>query len=90
MRQIDLSKNAKNYLTKIPLKHAKQILSKIQSLAEDEKSVSFELMVGYFPYHRLKSGEYRVIFKFTDETITIETIGKRNDDDVYKEFKRGF
>jgi mRNA interferase RelE/StbE len=45
---------------------------------------------GYPGFYRVDSGEYRIIYRFTPEEDLVEIIlvGKRNDDEVYEQFKR--
>jgi len=33
-------------------------------------------------------GEYRVVYWYDDETLSIDVVGRRNDGDVYKKAKR--
>jgi mRNA interferase RelE/StbE len=37
---------------------------------------------------RKDSGEYRVVYRYDDTTVYIMLIGKRNDDEVYKQLER--
>ena len=34
-------------------------------------------------YRRVDQGEYRIVYFFDEDTVTIVVVGKRNDDDVY-------
>jgi mRNA interferase RelE/StbE len=36
----------------------------------------------------MKSGEYRIVYYFEKDTIFVALIGKRNDDDIYKQLQR--
>jgi len=86
MLRILLSKRAKDFLKSISKKHAKQITDKIEKLANDINSVPTIKIKGANKLHRAKSGEYRIIFKIENNTLILEvvSIGKRNDDEVYK------
>jgi mRNA interferase RelE/StbE len=33
-------------------------------------------------------GEYRVIYRISGDTVEVLLVGKRNDDEVYKDWKR--
>ncbi len=44
-------------------------------------------LIGY-PYQRIDSGEYRIVYRFDAENIYVILIGKRNDDEVYRKLKR--
>lgn len=50
-----LSKQAKTFLETIPLKHAKQIVGKIDQLATDPSSILSKQLEGFPQYRRIKS-----------------------------------
>jgi mRNA interferase RelE/StbE len=75
-------------LSKIPAKHARQIAERIASLRTNTDSVLSEDLKGFAPFRRFKSGEYRVVFFIENETLHIPVIGKRNDDEIYKQIAR--
>ncbi len=89
MLKYQLTKQALAFLKKIPAKHAKQIISKIEKLAEDHEAVPSIQLEGFPHLRRAKSGEYRFIFQFKDGLITVLVlkIGKRNDGEVYKDLE---
>lgn len=39
-------------------------------------------------YVRADVGEYRIVFRYDNETVVVFVIGKRNDGDVYKKLDR--
>lgn len=88
MLKIQIHKNAAAFLDKIPAKHARQIAERIADMRSKPDSMLSEDLKGFPPFRRLKSGEYRVIFFIEDETLHIPVIGKRNDDDIYKQITR--
>jgi mRNA interferase RelE/StbE len=83
-----LSKQAAEFLRGLPSKPARQIAEKLKALAEDSNVLPSELLRGYAPMRRLKSGEYRIIFVVDADVVHIRLIGKRNDDEVYKALGR--
>ncbi|MGL5447187.1 MAG: type II toxin-antitoxin system RelE family toxin [Rhabdaerophilum sp.] len=88
MPRLVLSKQAAAFLQALPAKPARQIAEKIAALAANPDSVPSELLKGYAPMRRLKSGEFRIIFVVEDDCVQIRLIGKRNDDEVYKALGR--
>lgn len=82
----------KKYIKTLPLKHKKQIAIKTLLLEKDPNPNDSLGLIGHSPYKRVDCGEYRIIYKIMekDKTVIIEIIGKRNDGQVYKEFKRLF
>ena len=37
---------------------------------------------------RVDSGEYRIVYTVTEDTLRVVLIGKRNDDEVYRRLER--
>ena len=87
MLKINLSKDSEKFLKKLPPKHGKQIAQKITALRENPKPNDSKLLKNS-SYLRADIGEYRIIYSVEDNTLKIFLIGKRNDDEVYKRFKR--
>jgi mRNA interferase RelE/StbE len=81
-----LTKDALDFLRKIPAKHAKQIMGKIEKMAADPASVPSVQLEGYPKLKRAKSGEYRFIFRIENNELLLLVlrVGKRNDGEVYK------
>ncbi len=90
MLKIDFLKQADRFLKKLPGKHRKQIVQKILSLAVDPVPNDSKTLKEFIRYRRADIGEYRIIYRFSDELLTIVIIGKRNDDEIYRKFKRLF
>jgi mRNA interferase RelE/StbE len=90
MLKIQLSKKAKDFLKSLPLKHSKQILEKIDKLAQNQEAVPSIQLEGFTNFRRAKSGEYRFIYCIEQDILVLQIIliGKRNDDTVYKNFVR--
>lgn len=86
MYTIILAKGVEEFLDNIPLKHAKQIVKKIDLLAQNPQLVQSVQLSGYPHLKRIKSGEYRIIYQVIDNVIEIHIlrVGKRNDGEVYK------
>lgn len=90
MLKIKLSKHAQSFLRNLPVKHAKQILAKIDKLSADPASLPSKPLTGFPHYRRAKSGEYRIIYRIDEGVLLllVVLIGKRNDSDVYRDFER--
>lgn len=86
MLTIVLSAEASIFLERIPKKHTKQIIAKIELLAENPTSVPSRQLAGYPMLRRIKSGEYRIIYTIVNEVLEVYIlrIGKRNDGEVYR------
>lgn len=88
MLKIDISKTCAKDIKKFPAKIQKQLALKILELSKDPNSQDVSLLKGHSPYRRATSGEYRIIFYVNQETLLVDFIGKRNDDEIYKKLKR--
>jgi mRNA interferase RelE/StbE len=90
MAKLDGLKTVLDFLKGLQPKIAAQITKKVLALnIEPLPSDSHELS-GYPGYYRVDSGEYRIIYRFNanDDLVEVILIGKRNDDEVYKQLKR--
>ena len=87
MRKFDIDRDATKFLQDLDAKQYKQVASKMFSLMVDATPADYRQLVG-FPYQRVDSGEYRIVYRFDAETVYIILIGKRNDDEVYRRLKR--
>jgi mRNA interferase RelE/StbE len=67
-----------------------QIAKKVLALNIDARPQDSKDLKGYPGYYRVDSGEYRIIYCFIpeDDLVRIILVGKRNDDEVYEQFKR--
>ena len=89
MLRTRLSKSASRFIaTRVP-KHQRQIQVKIRELSSDPMPPDTKAVKGsQEPCSRVDVGEYRIIYRVTDDVLEILLVGKRNDDEVYREFGR--
>src|SRR5215207_8436542 len=74
-----------NQLLALPLPVVRQVIEKVQLLAEDPHphgSVKKKLHGGQGNCYRLRSGDYRVLYTYGDGWVTL--LGVDNRKDVYK------
>jgi mRNA interferase RelE/StbE len=90
MLNISLSKKAIKWLKDLPIKQAIQVKFKLQSMILDPFPSDAKKLKNTEDYWRADIGEYRIIYKVDvpTETLYVPLIGKRNDEEVYKKFKR--
>ena len=89
MLNIAFTKRTLKFLSDLPAKHHKQVTTRIFELCSNPFDNSdVKALAGYKDFYRATSGEYRIVFSVTDTVLSIETIGPRNDDAVYKELSR--
>ena len=87
--QLDIYPDAVGFVGSVDPKRYKQVVSKILALLRDPRPQDSEELRGY-SFFRVDAGEYRIIYAFTDDVVTVVIVGKRNDDEVYKELTRKY
>jgi mRNA interferase RelE/StbE len=90
MLRLSLSQQALKFLKKVPFKHGQQIDRTLMALKDQPIPHDSKRLKGTSNYFRVDIGEYRIIYRIdtTNELLIIAVIGKRNDAEVYKQFKR--
>jgi len=90
MARLDGLETVLNFLKGLQPKVAAQLAKKVLALNVDPLPSDSKELIGYRRYYRVDSGEYRIIYHFDAEENLVEVIlvGKRNDDEVYKQLKR--
>lgn len=88
-----LSKDARDFISDLnDVKRHRQVTNKLLSLTAQAFPADAQALQGaeFAGYCRVDVGEYRIIYDYAEETDTVSVyaIGKRNGDEVYKEFSR--
>lgn len=79
-----------DFLKGLQPKIAAQIAKKVLALNIDPLPLDSKELAGYAGYYRIDSGEYRIVYCFDADAdlVVVILVGKRNDDEVYKQLKR--
>ncbi|MBW4420486.1 MAG: type II toxin-antitoxin system RelE/ParE family toxin [Myxacorys californica WJT36-NPBG1] len=90
MAKLDGLETVLDFLKGLQPKIVAQIAKKVLALNIDPRPADSKELIGYPGCYRVDSGEYRIIYRFDAEEDLVEVIlvGKRNDDEVYKQLKR--
>ncbi len=90
MAEIDLKPRVVKYIRSLPIKHQRQVKQHILQFAENPMPHDSQKLVGYSDYYRTDCGEYRIIYRpdASCAVVTIVSVGKRNDNEVYRIAKR--
>ena len=84
-----LSRDAQKFIAKVGEKQARQIAIKIKELESQAHPHDSKKLKGTkSEYYRVDVGEFRIIYQIEKESILILLVGKRNDNEVYDQFKR--
>ena len=87
MRKLDITRDAYRFVNDLDAKQFRQVNRKLFTLLADPEPADSSKLTGY-DYRRADIGEYRIIYHFDDDTTYVVLVGKRNDDQVYKELSR--
>ena len=90
MAKLDGLESVLEFIKGLQPKIAAQLAKKVLMLNLDPLPADSKELKGYPGYHRVDSGEYRIVYRFNPEEDLVEVIlvGKRNDDEVYKQLRR--
>lgn len=87
MLKLDLSKRALGFLEQLPPKQFRQVANKVFGLMGNPEPHDSKELIGY-PFRRADIGEYRIVYRVEDDILKVALIGKRNDDNVYRQLKQ--
>ena len=87
MLKIDVFKPARDFLEKVPAKHRAQLVAKLLDLRREPYPPGSKALAGY-PFHRVRAGDYRVVYVVVADTLNVLVIGRRNDDEIYRQLRR--
>ncbi len=92
MAKLDGLEAVLDFLKGLQPKIAAQLAKKVLSLNIDPLPSDSKELKGYSNLFRVDSGEYRIVYRYSsqDDLVTVLLVGKRNDDEVYKQLKRLF
>ena len=79
-----VEKLAVKALDALPQKVFKQVVLKLFALQGNPKPQDCKKLKGYPSGYRLDQGEYRTLYTLEEKEVRIFRIGKRNDDEVYR------
>jgi len=83
MRHLAFAREAKDFLESLDAKQFRQVGRKCLSLIDNPRP-NDSIRLKASEYYRTDIGEYRIVYLFDEDVVSIDRIGKRNDDEVYK------
>ncbi|MBC6476299.1 MAG: type II toxin-antitoxin system RelE/ParE family toxin [Hormoscilla sp. GM102CHS1] len=90
MAKLDGLEIVLDFLQGLQPKIVAQIAKKILALNMDPLPADSKKLAGYSDLYRVSIGEYRIVYRFLvdEDLVEVILVGKRNDDEVYKQLKR--
>jgi mRNA interferase RelE/StbE len=82
--RIELKRSAAKALRKIPKSDQKRIADKIDSLSENLPDPALTKMKGDNPFHRIRVGDYRIIYEIHGDILLIVILKIGHRKEVYR------
>ncbi len=82
--RIAVKRSAARALKKIPKPDKKRIVEKIDSLAENLPNPDTTKMKGNNPFHKVRTGNYRIIYEVQEEVLVILIVKIGHRKDIYR------
>ncbi len=82
--RIEVKKSAAKALKKIPKGDRKRIIEKIDSLAENLPSLDTTKMKGNNPFHKVRTGDFRIIYEIQEDVLVILIVKVGHRKDIYR------
>ncbi len=82
--RIEVKRSAAKALQKTPKADQKRIADKIDSLAQNPSNPDTTKMKGNNPFHKIRVGDYRIIYEIQEEVLIILIVKIGHRKDVYK------
>ena len=87
MLRLDSSRDALRCLQTLNPKQYRQVVGTVFRLLQEPEPHDSLPLTGY-PYRRVDIGEYRIIYRVDGDILKVFLIGKRNDDEIYRDVRR--
>jgi len=81
---IEIKKSAAKTLKKIPKLDLQRIVKKIDDIAENLPNQEMSKMKGDNPFHKIRVGNYRIIYEIHEEVLIILIVKIGHRKDVYR------
>jgi len=82
--RIEVKRSAAKALKKIPKPDINRISEKIDSLAEELPNLEITKLKGDNPFHRIRVGDYRIIYEIQDAVLVILIVKVGHRKDIYR------
>ena len=89
MLTLKISSDAVKFIATIGGKQAGQISVKVFDLLKNPLPNDSESLRGTAgEFRRVDVGEFRIVYRVVEDQLEIPLVGRRNDDEIYKQVKR--
>ena len=88
MMNLNINKNAMKFLNNLQSKQFTQVTKSMLALLINTRPHDCKHLSYHPGCFRIDCGEYRICYQINGNVVEVITVGSRNDDSVYKIFKR--
>jgi len=85
--KLDMTHDCLKFLRTLNPKQFRQVVTALLSLLQTPEPQDSSPLTGY-PYRRVDVEEYRIVYRVEGEVFKVPLVGKRNDDEVYRDLRR--
>ena len=82
--QVEIKNSAAKALKRIPKAQRIRIVEKIDSIAENLPNPETTKMKGDNPFHRIRVGDYRIVYEIQNEILLILIVKIGHRKDIYR------
>ena len=82
--RIEFKRSAAKVLKKLPKSDRRRIRDKIESFADNLPDPATTKMKGDNPFHRVRVGDYRIIFEIREDTLLILALKIGHRKEIYR------
>lgn len=84
---LDIHNDCLKFLRTLNPRQFRQVVTSLFELLRNPEPHDSIQLSGW-PFRRVDVGEYRIIYRVENDILRVPLIGKRNDDEVYRDLRR--
>ncbi len=81
---VELKKSAAKMLRKLPKSAQKRIITRLSEIENSLPPIEETKLQGNNPFHRIRVGDYRIIYEIQDDILVVLVIKIGHRKDIYK------
>ena len=87
MLKLDITHDCLKFLRTLNPKQFRQVITTLFNLPQMPEPQDSSPLAGY-PYRRVDIGEYHIVYRVEGDILRVPLVGKRNDDEIYRDLRR--
>lgn len=86
--KINLDQSVHDFLAELDAKRYRQVCQRLLGLCRAPLPHDSRHLSGHPGLRRVDVGEFRIVYTVAGDTVEVILVGRRNDDEVYRELRR--